>query len=68
MQAGKSSPRKREYIPHQEFTPDCEPSPSKVQKDHTHSTKTHFTYKECQKGERVEKESKGLKRNNSKEK
>ena len=30
--------------------------------------KTHFTYKECQKDERVEKESKGLKRNNSKEK
>ena len=26
-----------------------------------------LTYKECQKGERVEKESKGLKRNNSKD-
>ena len=33
MNAGRQkSPQKREYIPPQEFTPDCEPSPSKVQK------------------------------------
>ena len=40
MNAGRwKSPQKREYIPPQEFTPDCEPSPSKGQKDPTYSTK-----------------------------
>ena len=56
MNAGRQkSPQKREYIPPQEFTPDCGSSPLKVQKDHTYSTKPISPIKNAKKVKELKK-------------
>ena len=52
---------KREYIPPQEFTSDCEPSSLKVQKDYTYSTKPTPTTKNAKKVKELKKRVKVLK-------
>ena len=62
MNAGKQmSPQKREYIPPQEFTPDCEPSPLKAQIDDTYSTKPISHTKNAKKVEELKKRVRVLK-------